>query len=146
MIKKEYLLIIVLFLIIIIIMFVLIGSKTERVCIDDHCFEVELAQTQEERSKGLMYRESLDENKGILLIFDQEKEQSIWMKNMLIPLDIIWLNSDKEVVHIEKNVQPCGEENCESIKPNKKAKYVLELKAGQIDRTGIEMGNKLIFK
>jgi len=145
-IKRRCLLIIVSFLVIIIIMFVLINSKTEKVCINNHCFDVELVQTQEQRNRGLMYRESLGENQGMLFVFDEEKEQSIWMKNMLIPLDIIWINNDKEIVHIEKNVQPCTEEDCGSIRPNKKAKYVLEINAGQANKASFEIGNKLIFK
>lgn len=121
------------------------NTKINRVCLDD-CFYVELAETQEERSKGLMYRESLDQDKGMLFIFDQEKEHSFWMKNTLIPLDIIWINKDKEVVDIEKNVQPCVQEECEIFKPNDKAKYVLELNAGESDKTNIKIGDTLIFK
>jgi len=119
--------------------------KINKVCINNNCFYVELAETQEERSRGLMYRETLDKDKGMLFIFDEEKEHSFWMKNTLIPLDIIWINKDKEVVDIKKNVQPCVEEKCEIFKPSNKAKYVLELNAGQSDKTNIKIGDRFNF-
>ena len=119
--------------------------KINRVCIDD-CFYVELAETQEQRSKGLMHREVLDQDKGLLFIFDEEKEHSFWMKNTLIPLDIIWINEDKEIVDIKKDVQPCVQERCEIFKPSNKAKYVLEINAGQSEKTNIKIGDRLIFK
>lgn len=119
--------------------------KVNKVCVNNNCFYVELAQTQEERSKGLMYREILDEDKGMLFIFDEEKEHSFWMKNTLIPLDIIWINKDKEIVHVEKNVQPCVEEKCETFKSSNKAKYVLELNAGQSDKSSIKIGDRFNF-
>ena len=119
--------------------------KINKTCINNNCFYVELAQTQEERSRGLMYREILDEDNGMLFIFDEEKEHYFWMKNTLIPLDIIWINKDKEVVDIKKNIQPCVEEECETFKPSDKAKYVLELNAGQSDKNNIKIGDRFNF-
>ena len=119
--------------------------NTNRACINNNCFDVEIAETSAERMKGLMNRESLDENSGMFFIFDKEKEYSFWMKNTLIPLDIIWLNKDMEIVHIEKNVQPCEEDPCQRYTPSKPAKYVLELNAGQVDKNNIEVENNLIF-
>lgn len=121
------------------------NSKINKVCINNNCFYVELAKTQEEITDGLMYREVLDEDRGMLFIFDEEKEHSFWMKNTLIPLDIIWINKDKEVVDIKKNVQPCVQEKCEIFKPSNKAKYVLELNAGQSDKTNIKIDNRFNF-
>ena len=122
------------------------SSKIKGVCINDDCFFVELAKTRKETAKGLMYRESLDQDKGMLFIFDEEREHSFWMKNTLIPLDMIWINKDKEVVDIKKNVQPCVQEECEIFKPSNRASYVLELNAGQSDKTNIKIGDGLIFK
>ena len=122
------------------------NSEHNKVCINDNCFDVEIAKTSAERSKGLMNRESLNKNSGMFFIFDEEKEYSFWMKNTSIPLDIIWINKDMETVHIEKNVQPCKEDPCQKYAPNKPAQYVLELNAGQTDKNNIEVGNKLIFK
>ena len=122
------------------------NPKINEVCVNNDCFSVELAQTQEERSRGLMNRETLDQNQGMLFIFDEEKERSFWMKNTLIPLDIIWINKDMEVVDIKKNAQPCVQEECEIFESSNKAKYVLELNAGQSDKTNIKIGDRLIFK
>jgi len=115
-----------------------------RVCFGSDCFYVELAETKEERALGLMFGESLDSDRGMLFIFDEEGEYSFWMKNTLIPLDIIWINSDKEVVYISKNTQPCGEE-CKSVIPVGKAKYVLEINGGIADKIGIGLGDRLTF-
>jgi len=122
------------------------NSKINRVCINNDCFYVELAETQEQRSRGLMHRETLDQDKGMFFIFNEEREHSFWMKNTLIPLDIIWINEDKEIVDIKKDVQPCVQEGCEIFKPSNKAKYVLELNAGQSKKTNIKTGDRLIFK
>lgn len=120
-------------------------KKENLVCFKDNCFRVELALTPQERERGLMFREYLDLDKGMLFVFEEEKEYPFWMKNTLIPLDIIWINSQKVVVFMKKNVQPCKEKNCEIITPNKKAKYILEIKAGISDQINIKIGDKLIF-
>jgi len=119
--------------------------KISGICINNDCFFVELAKTREETVKGLMYRETLDQDKGMLFIFNEEREHSFWMKNTLIPLDIIWINEDKEVVDIRKDVQPCVQEECEIFRPSNKAKYVLELNAGQSDKTNIKIGDRFNF-
>jgi poly-gamma-glutamate synthesis protein (capsule biosynthesis protein) len=119
--------------------------KENRVCFKENCFLVEIADTAEERTKGLMYRENLAGNRGMLFIFSKEGLYSFWMKNTLIPLDIIWLNQNKEVVFMAKNSQPCGEKNCTGIKPDKEAKYVLEINGGLSDKINLKIGDRLIF-
>jgi len=116
------------------------------VCANEYCFTVEIADEPEERSRGLMDRKSLDSGKGMLFIFGQESKYYFWMKNTLVPLDIIWLNSNKEVIYIEKNVQPCQNDPCPTYGPDKEAKYVLEINAGQSDRANIQIGTKLSFE
>ncbi len=91
-----------------------------------------------------MFREKLDLDKGMLFIFEEEGEYSFWMKNTLIPLDIIWINKAKEVVFISGNTQPCQEEySCSSINPGKNAKYVLEINAGIAEKIGLKVGDKI---
>ena len=92
-----------------------------------------------------MFREELDSNEGMLFIFNDEAAYSFWMKNTLIPLDIIWLNRGKEVVFISKNVQLCENDSCPLISSNKKALYVLELNAGMADKIGLNVGDKMRF-
>ncbi|MFH1671611.1 MAG: DUF192 domain-containing protein [Candidatus Portnoybacteria bacterium] len=120
------------------------SEKDNQVCLKDNCFKVELAQTKEERGQGLMFRESLDSDRGMLFVFEKEGIYSFWMKNTLIPLDIIWINEQKEVVFIKENVQPCGND-CFSINPEKMAKYVLEISGGMTQKIGLSLGDKLEF-
>jgi uncharacterized membrane protein (UPF0127 family) len=128
----------------ILVLLFLVGCMPQnKVCFETNCFDVELAITQEQKSTGLMYRTSLQEDKGMLFIFDEESEYPFWMKDTLIPLDMIWINSNKEVVRIV-TAQPC-EDTCLSINPNKNAQYVLELNAGTANKIGLEIGDKLVF-
>ena len=117
--------------------------QKSRVCFNDYCFKVEIAKSPKQRAKGLMFRKNLGSYKGMLFIFPEEKEYAFWMKNTLIALDIIWINKDKKVVHIERNVQPCRKEKCQIIKPSKKAIYVLEVNAGATDKIGLKVGDEL---
>ena len=147
--KKLFLIIIFIFIFTIIIGgAVLLDQnirKTTRVCFRDHCFDVELAVKPSEQRSGLMFREGLDLDKGILFIFKEEKEHSFWMKNTLIPLDIIWINSNKEIIFISENTLPCKEDSCPIILPIEKAKYVLEINGGMAKQINLILGDKIDF-
>ena len=121
------------------------SDKINSVCIIDDCFEVELAVTPEQRSKGLMYRKSLDEDKGMLFIFENSGKYGFWMKNTLIPLDIIWIDENKTIIYISENTPPCKQDPCPSYIPNAEAKYVLELNAGISNKTRIKIGDKVFI-
>lgn len=121
------------------------NQEIKKICINNKCFNVETAKTTEKRKVGLMYRENLAQDSGMLFIFDQEAKHYFWMKNTLIPLDMIWINSNKEVVYIEKNVQPCEADPCLTYGPDKEAKYVLEINAGQSDLANIQINSKASF-
>ena len=128
-------------LILILLLVALTGcNQRSQITINNKDIEVELAITQAERLQGLMFRESL--NGGMLFLFEEEKIYPFWMKNTLIPLDMIWINENLEVVHIAKNIQPC-QETCNNIKPSAKAKYVLELNALETDKFDIKVGDKI---
>ena len=90
-----------------------------------------------------MNRESLNQNAGMLFIFQEEGVYPFWMKNTLIPLDIIWINKDKKIIHIEKNVQPCKAGPCPSYSPEKQALYVLEINTGLSERYSFKEGNEV---
>lgn len=122
------------------------NSEWGEVCFAQGCFRVELADNYLKRKAGLMFRKSIGSNEGMFFIFDDEKEHPFWMKNTLIPLDIIWVNGKKEVVFIKKKAQPCTQGVCETIRPGKESRYVLEINAGLAEEMGIEVGDKLIFK
>jgi hypothetical protein len=119
------------------------SQKKGKVCFKDNCFDVELAITQEEKMLGLMFRKSLARNRGMLFVFKEEEMSSFWMKNTLIPLDIIWINENKEAVFISENTQPCKEDFCPSIAPDKKAKYVLEINSGLSKEIGLKVGESM---
>ena len=105
---------------------------------------VEIADDNDERAKGLMFREKLDENEGMLFVFDDESYQTFWMKNMLIPLDLIFIGKNFEIVGI-KNAEPCKTENCILYQSSKPAMYVLEVNNGFAVKNNIKTGNKIIL-
>lgn len=108
-------------------------------------FEVEVANTSRKMKRGLSGRSELAENQGMLFVFNQSGLHSFWMKDMLFPIDIIWIDENKEVVFMKRNAQPCAEEYCSNILPNEKAKYVLEIKTGVADEINLKIGDKLDF-
>ena len=118
-------------------------KKWGRACFKERCFDVALAQNAIERIKGLMFQKSLEQNKGMLFLFDKEEKHYFWMKNTFIPLDIIWLNKDKKVVFISENNQPCKWYYCSSIKPTVEAKYVLEVNSGIVKKIELKVGDEL---
>ena len=121
-------------------------SEIEEVCFDQNCFEVEIADSFEERQRGLMFRESLGEGKGMLFVFEESGIYPFWMKDTFIFLDIIWINSDKEVVFINKDTLPCQEDPCISYDPGTEALYVLEVNSGVSEELGLEIGEIVNFK
>lgn len=105
----------------------------------------ELAITEAERQKGLMFREKLLPDQGMLFVFEKESIYYIWMKNMKFSIDILWLDKNKRIVHIEKNVPPCQKEPCPSYYSKTPSMYVLELKAGSVDGNNLKLHNKIDF-
>ena len=98
---------------------------------------VEVANTLEEQARGLMFRDKLAEDVGMLFDFEDVSAHSMWMRNTTIPLDMVWIGPNFKVVHVEKNVQPCVSITCPSYKSSAPAKYVLELNAGWLDKNNI---------
>jgi uncharacterized membrane protein (UPF0127 family) len=121
-------------------------SKDIKACFKSNCFDIEVADTPEERETGLMFREQLASNSGMLFIFEKEDVYDFWMKNTLIPLDIIWIDENKKIIFIKENAEPCKTEKCELFGPNEKAKYVLEINEGLTEEIGLKVGNKVEYK
>lgn len=107
-------------------------------------FKAEVADNILKKAKGLMFRKYLPKNQGMLFIFSNEDYHQFWMIFTKIPLDIIWINSKKKIVHIENNVQP-SLINLKVYGPKEKAKYVLEINANMVKRYGIRVGDKVEF-
>ena len=108
----------------------------------------EIADTPLKRSVGLMYRDHLKKDHGMLFFFSQAQAWSFWMKNTKISLDLIWLDEKKRVTHIERAVPICTrtDDSCPNYRPNSDdAIYVLEITGGTVDRYKIEKGTKLQF-
>jgi uncharacterized membrane protein (UPF0127 family) len=107
---------------------------------------VELADTPEEQTRGLMGREELATDEGMLFIFDGDSTRSFWMKDTLIPLDIIFINSSLDIVHIELDAQPCTAScscQCPRYSSGQPAMYVIEANAGFAREHGIEVGQRV---
>lgn len=106
-------------------------------------YKLELARTQEERMLGLMFREKLTDDKGVLFIFPQDGFYPFYMKNTLIPLDILWLDHNYRIVYFHLNVPPCKKEPCKSYYPMSKSRFVLEFNNGTVVKEKLKIGDKL---
>lgn len=118
-------------------------SMLEKVCFQDYCFFVNIANSQEERAQGLMFIKKLKQNRGMLFTFEKDGDYEFWMKNTFIPLDIIWLDKDGNVISIAKSVEPCKADPCEKFKSGAPARFVLEINAGMAEKLGIAPGEKI---
>jgi len=108
-------------------------------------FKVETATSTAQIMKGLMHRESLDKDRGMLFIFSREKKLSFWMKNTLIPLDMIFISKDHKVVSISHNAQPCKTLICPKYSSSGSVQYVLEVNGGLAKELAIKKGTKASF-
>ncbi len=116
--------------------------------IDNITLDVQIAETDAQRARGLMFQDSLPYDQGMIFVVDNPQVVPIWMLNMQFPLDIIWFDSDGNVVHIAKYVQPCKSalETVTCTVDNgggKLAKYVLETTAGFVNKYNITASSKL---
>jgi hypothetical protein len=118
--------------------------ETTQVCFPSTCVEAEIAETLEEKKTGLMFRESLQEFSGMLFPYDQKNIYTFWMKNTLIPLDIIWI-ADTKIVHIEK-ATPCTTDPCETYKSETPANHILEVNSGFTEKNNIKIGDTVEIK
>lgn len=106
---------------------------------------VEVAANAESRQRGLMFRDSLAADRGMIFLFPDHGLHPFWMKNTLIPLDILWLDASGKIVYIGAKTPPCEADPCPSYSPGKDASYVLELRAGRAAELGLEVGHTLRF-
>ncbi len=113
---------------------VILGGKT---------FSVEIAKTDMERERGLSLHVPLSDSQGMLFIFPTEGLYGFWMKDMLFPIDIVWIDSNLKIVHIEKDLSP--ETYPKIFSPGAESLYVLEIPAGQSDILNIKTGDRVKF-
>ncbi|MCH8915082.1 MAG: DUF192 domain-containing protein [Thaumarchaeota archaeon] len=109
--------------------------------VDDIPLQVMIADTEPRRIRGLMFEDQLPYDQGMIFVFEESGLYSLWMLNMQFSIDMIWFDQDGKVVHIEKDVPPCKTPleitTCQSIVPNAKAVYILEVTSGFVDQNNI---------
>ncbi|HKX12881.1 MAG TPA: DUF192 domain-containing protein [bacterium] len=105
-------------------------------------FQAELADDPTERSQGLMWRQELGKDRGMLFVFPQDTQGPFWMKNTLIPLDIIFISADKKIVSIAERATP---QTTTPREPAGPYRYVLEIEGGRGDELGIQAGDGVEF-
>ncbi|MFN5352070.1 MAG: DUF192 domain-containing protein [Alphaproteobacteria bacterium] len=104
---------------------------------------IKVADNDSARMKGLMFVNNLPENEGMLFIMEDEAEVNMWMKNTYIPLDMIFVNSNKEIVSMAENTKPLS---TEIISSKNKVKYVLEINGGLAKKSGLKIGDKINYQ
>jgi uncharacterized membrane protein (UPF0127 family) len=109
-------------------------------------FSVEVADDDDERARGLMFRDSLAADHGMLFVHDRDEPQAYWMKNTKIPLDILYFDARRRLVSAQKGVPPCSAgDRCPPYPSEGSVRYVLELNAGTADGLGVKAGDELQF-
>ena len=130
-----WIILLILFLIIFFVVFIdkLWKLEPTKICCNNKCFDIEIADNDQSRQLWLMYRESLPENNWMLFIYNKPWNYSFRMKNTSIPLAWIWLDSDLNIVDIIQ-MNPCKTQECPSYKPSSEAQYVLEINQYRISK------------
>ena len=108
-------------------------------------YRVEMARTPEEQAQGLMFRESLAPQAGMLFPFPEPGVHKFWMKNTMIPLDIIWIDSEGKVVFVSSDTPPCRSDPCPNYGPETPAATVLEIAGGMAKKEKVEVGSAIRF-
>jgi uncharacterized membrane protein (UPF0127 family) len=118
-------------------------ASTQKICIRQACYASDVVDTGALRQRGLMFRDSLPAGTGMFFVFDQEEVYPFWMKNMKFPIDIIWIDAARRVVYVASSVPACASDPCAVYTPASKAKYVLEIPAGDAMKYGIAVGDQI---
>ena len=122
------------------------GASQPWVEIAGQRYAVELADDDTERARGLMFRDAMADDRGMLFIHDTQEPQAYWMKNTRIALDILYFDNDRKLVSQQRDVPPCSlGDACPSYPSNAPARYVLELNAGQAEKLKLQDGATLTF-
>ena len=110
---------------------------------DETRVSAEIADTEATRQRGLMFRDALAPNEGMIFLFDAKGFYPFWMKNTLIPLDLLWLERNGEVVSIAHSIPPCKADPCPTYPPQAEARYVVEVVSGFAKAHGVRVGDTL---
>ena len=107
-------------------------------------FTVEIADDDASRTRGLMFRDTLAADRGMLFVFEREEPLAFWMKNTKIPLDILYFDDERRLVSVA-SAPPCTTPQCPNYPSEAPARYTLELKAGTARKLGAARGDELTF-
>ena len=117
------------------------AARAEAVFPDKTIVTLEVARSEPERSKGLMFRTSLAERAGMIFLFERPGIYPFWMKNTLIPLDMLWTDTTGKITWIAESVPPCKADPCPEYPPRAEASYVIEVAAGFAKRHKLKVGD-----
>jgi uncharacterized membrane protein (UPF0127 family) len=120
-----------------------VSHTTPGVRLHGQHFSVEFATNDASRERGLMMRTTLAPDHGMLFVFPDENPQTFWMKNTLIPLDILYFDTNRRLVSMQLDAPPCKLDPCAIYPSNAPARYVLELSAGTAKHIGAQVGDEL---
>lgn len=115
----------------------IVGGSAEKV------IEIEVVDTPATRTQGLSGKKSFPTDTGMLFVFEKPAEYAFWMPDMHFSIDILWIDTQKKIVHIEKNVTP--ESYPKTFKPTAPAQYVLEVPAGFSEQNNVRIGDEVRF-
>jgi len=108
-------------------------------------YVVEIASTPESRAQGLMFRESLQDGRGMLFLFPKPSVEAFWMKNCNFPIDIVWMDPNRRVIFVSPHTPPCKEDPCPMYGPKSESLYVLEIPDGAAAKEKAVVGSTLTF-
>ena len=109
-------------------------------------FTVEVANDDAERERGLMFRDEMAADRGMIFVHEDEEPQAYWMKNTKIPLDIFYFDAQRKLVSVQERVPPCSlGDRCPPFPSDGPAKYVLELNAGAAEKLKVSPGDELLI-
>lgn len=121
------------------------GASGDSVVLKGQRFKVEIVDSQEEQMRGLMFREELGADAGMLFVYAAPEPQAFWMKNTRIPLDILFFDDAGRYLGAQLNVPTCRGDPCPTYPGPAPARYVLELNAGRSEALGLELGDPLVL-
>jgi len=119
------------------------AGRAEAVFPDRTVVALEVARSEPERARGLMFRTSLAEHAGMIFLFERPGIYPFWMKNTLIPLDMLWTDATGTITWIAESVPPCKADPCPEYPPKAEASYVIELKDGFAKRHALKVGDRV---
>lgn len=119
------------------------AAPTSQITLHEHKISIEVAADAASREQGLMNRTHLAKGRGMLFVFPDDAPRWFWMKNTLIPLDILFFDANATLLSMQLNVPPCKHDPCPTYASNGPARYVLELSGGSAERLHIESGDQM---